>query len=113
MPASAGPTATDVLVVGAGPAGSAAADFVFFGAVLAVMAAMLTRSIRTQERLVGALQEQLTVDSLTGLATRRAFDGALARARGGGSLFGASVGIGFEKRDRPLPKIPKPLPKNL
>jgi len=60
------------------PASPALTDFVFFGAVLAVMAAMLTRSIRIQERLVEALQEQLTVDSLTGLATRRAFDHALA-----------------------------------
>lgn len=62
------------------PAAAALGDAVFFGAVLAVMAAMLTRSIRVQERLVAALQEQLTVDALTGLGTRRAFDRALAVA---------------------------------
>lgn len=57
-------------------------DLVFFGAVLVVMATMLVRATRTQEQLVGALQEQLTTDALTGLATRRAFDGALAAAIG-------------------------------
>jgi diguanylate cyclase (GGDEF)-like protein len=62
------------------PAAAAATDIVFFGAVLVIMATVLTRSIRVQERLVGALREQLTVDSLTGLATRRAFDLALAGA---------------------------------
>jgi diguanylate cyclase (GGDEF)-like protein len=62
------------------PAGAAAGDFVFLGAVLAVMAALLVHDIRVQERLVAALQQQLTVDSLTGLATRRAFDRALAGA---------------------------------
>ena len=73
------------------PAGAAAADFVFLGAVLAVMAAVLVRDIRVQERLVAALQQQLTTDSLTGLATRRAFDralaGALARPVPGGTAL--------------------------
>jgi diguanylate cyclase (GGDEF)-like protein len=59
------------------PAAAASTDFAFFGAVLAVMAVMLVRANGTQERLVAALQEQVTVDSLTGLATRRAFDNAL------------------------------------
>lgn len=62
------------------PAPAALSDFLFFGAVLAIMATMLVRSLRVQERLVEALQEQLTVDSLTGLASRRAFDGALEAA---------------------------------
>ena len=62
------------------PPSAAATDAVFFGAVLVVMAGMLVRANATQERLVHALQEQLTVDSLTGLATRRAFDGALETA---------------------------------
>lgn len=62
------------------PPGAAFTDFAFFGTVLAVMAVMLVRANRTQQRLVTALQEQLTVDSLTGLATRRAFDGALEAA---------------------------------
>jgi diguanylate cyclase (GGDEF)-like protein len=62
------------------PPAAAATDAVFFGAVLVVMAGMLVRANTTQERLVLALQEQLTVDSLTGLATRRAFDGALETA---------------------------------
>jgi diguanylate cyclase (GGDEF)-like protein len=62
------------------PASAAFVDFVFFGAVLAVMAVMLIRANGTQERLVTALQQQLTVDALTGLATRRAFDSALEAA---------------------------------
>ncbi|WP_236834064.1 diguanylate cyclase [Blastococcus sp. KM273129] len=62
------------------PAPLALADFLFFGSLLAVIAALLVRAGRTQERLVAALQRQLTVDSLTGLATRRAFDEALGRA---------------------------------
>ncbi|GAA3167901.1 hypothetical protein GCM10010531_20870 [Blastococcus jejuensis] len=62
------------------PAPAAFTDFVFFGAVLAVMAVMLLRANRTQERLVAALQQQLTIDALTGLATRRAFDSALEAA---------------------------------
>jgi diguanylate cyclase (GGDEF)-like protein len=62
------------------PPAAALTDFVFVGAVLSVMAVMLVRANTTQERLVRALQEQLTVDSLTGLATRRAFDGALETA---------------------------------
>ncbi|SOD97548.1 diguanylate cyclase (GGDEF) domain-containing protein [Blastococcus haudaquaticus] len=62
------------------PFDAAMTDLVFFGTVLVVMAVMLVRANTTQERLVAALQEQLTVDSLTGLATRRAFDGALETA---------------------------------
>ncbi|WP_346623699.1 GGDEF domain-containing protein [Blastococcus montanus] len=59
------------------PTAAAIADVVFFGAVLAVIATLLVRANRTQDELVDALQRQLTVDSLTGLATRRAFDQAL------------------------------------
>ncbi|WP_347056867.1 GGDEF domain-containing protein [Blastococcus sp. HT6-30] len=62
------------------PAAAALADFVFFGALLIVIAVLLVRANRTQERLVAALQRRLTVDSLTGLATRRAFDEALETA---------------------------------
>jgi diguanylate cyclase (GGDEF)-like protein len=62
------------------PAAAAITDLVFFGAVLVVMAWLLVRANERQERLVAALREQLTVDSLTGLATRRAFDGALEAA---------------------------------
>jgi diguanylate cyclase (GGDEF)-like protein len=62
------------------PPADALTDAVFFGAVLAVMAVMLVRANTKQERLVAALQAQVTVDSLTGLATRRAFDGALEKA---------------------------------
>lgn len=60
------------------PPADALTDLMFFGAVLAVMAALLVRLIGVQERLVAALREQLTVDSLTGLATRREFDRVLA-----------------------------------
>jgi diguanylate cyclase (GGDEF)-like protein len=62
------------------PVEKAATDVTFFGAVLVVMAAMLVRAGRIQERLVAALQEQATVDSLTGLVNRRVFDGALEQA---------------------------------
>jgi diguanylate cyclase (GGDEF)-like protein len=64
------------------PTAKALTDATFFGAVLVVIAALLVRANRTQERLVDALQRQLTVDSLTGLATRRAFDEALETAMG-------------------------------
>jgi len=64
------------------PPSAAFVDSVFFGAVLAVMAVMLARANGRQERLVTALREQATVDSLTGLATRRAFDRALEAALG-------------------------------
>jgi diguanylate cyclase (GGDEF)-like protein len=62
------------------PPAAALTDIVFFGAVLAVMAVLLVRANEKQERLVAALQAQVTVDALTGLATRRAFDGALESA---------------------------------
>jgi GGDEF domain-containing protein len=62
------------------PAKAVADDVVIAGAVLAVMATMPARGIRLQDVLVAALQEQLTIDSLTGLATRRAFDRAMAGA---------------------------------
>ncbi len=62
------------------PPADAVTDLAFFGAVLAVMAVLLVRLIGVQERLVGALREQLTVDSLTGLTTRREFDRALGGA---------------------------------
>jgi diguanylate cyclase (GGDEF)-like protein len=62
------------------PPAAALTDSVFFGAVLAVMAVVLARANGRQERLVAALQQQARVDSLTGLATRRAFDAALETA---------------------------------
>jgi diguanylate cyclase (GGDEF)-like protein len=59
------------------PPAEAATDVVFFGAVLVVMAVMLVRAHRVQDRLVAALQMQAQVDSLTGLVNRRVFDEAL------------------------------------
>jgi diguanylate cyclase (GGDEF)-like protein len=44
------------------------------------MSVMLVRANNKQEELVDALQEQATVDSLTGLVNRRVFDGALEEA---------------------------------
>jgi diguanylate cyclase (GGDEF)-like protein len=55
----------------------AAPDLLFFGAVLVVPAVMLTRANRVRDRLVEALQEQATIDPLTGLVNRRSFDEAL------------------------------------
>lgn len=73
------------------PPAAALTDAVFFGAVLVVMAVMLVRAGRTQERLVQALQEQVTVDALKGLASRRAFDvtleAALGRSVAGGTAL--------------------------
>jgi diguanylate cyclase (GGDEF)-like protein len=64
------------------PPVAAVTDLVFVGAALTVVAVMLVRANSSKERLVSALQAQVTVDSLTGLATRRAFDGALEDALG-------------------------------
>jgi diguanylate cyclase (GGDEF)-like protein len=60
------------------PPAAALTDGLFFGAVLVVMAVMLARANATQEKLVVALREQASVDALTGLVNRRAFDDALA-----------------------------------
>ena len=62
------------------PIERSAVDFTFFGAVLVVMAGMLLRAGLLQDRLVGALQDQATIDALTGLVNRRVFDGALEDA---------------------------------
>ncbi|MGY1623628.1 GGDEF domain-containing protein [Geodermatophilus sp. SYSU D00965] len=62
------------------PAHQAVTDGVFFGAVLVVMGLVLARAGRTQDRLVAALREQATVDSLTGLANRRSFESAVETA---------------------------------
>jgi diguanylate cyclase (GGDEF)-like protein len=62
------------------PIGNAVTDLSFFGAVLAVMAVMLTRSGETQDRLVSLLKTQASVDSLTGLVNRRVLDEALSAA---------------------------------
>ncbi|RBY81504.1 GGDEF domain-containing protein [Blastococcus sp. TF02-09] len=73
------------------PLDEAMADFTYFGAVLVVMAVMLVRASARQDRLVAALQEQVTVDALTGLATRRAFDGALEAAVGRSAPGGTAL----------------------
>lgn len=62
------------------PIAKAAVDFTFFGAVLLVMGGMLLRAGLVQDRLVTALQDQATIDALTGLVNRRVFDGALEEA---------------------------------
>jgi diguanylate cyclase (GGDEF)-like protein len=55
-------------------------DVFLTGVVLTVVAAMLVRAGSIQERLVEALEQQATVDTLTGLVNRRVFDDALAVA---------------------------------
>ncbi|MGY1745283.1 GGDEF domain-containing protein [Blastococcus sp. SYSU D00695] len=62
------------------PAPEALVDVAFFGAVLVVTATMLDRAAAVQDRLVRRLEEQATVDSLTGLLNRRVFEAALERA---------------------------------
>ncbi|WP_299954796.1 GGDEF domain-containing protein [uncultured Modestobacter sp.] len=64
------------------PVGDAVSDLSFFGAVLVVMAIMLVRAAETTDRLVALLQQQATVDSLTGLVNRRVLDEALGSALG-------------------------------
>ncbi|MGY1810712.1 GGDEF domain-containing protein [Blastococcus sp. SYSU D00669] len=84
--------AADALTLGLlQPLEQAATDLAFFGAVLLVMSVMLVRANETQERLVSALQQQATVDSLTGLVNRRVFDDALGTALGAPS--GAGTGL--------------------
>ncbi|MGY1833312.1 diguanylate cyclase [Geodermatophilus sp. SYSU D01180] len=58
----------------------ALSDVLLTGVVLTVVAAMLERACAVQERLVEALEQQATVDTLTGLVNRRVFDDALTVA---------------------------------
>jgi len=62
---------------------SAITDITFFGAVLVVIAVMLVRAGEQQERLIAMLQQQASVDSLTGLVNRRVLDDALTTALAG------------------------------
>ncbi|GAB3196622.1 hypothetical protein GCM10027261_19780 [Geodermatophilus arenarius] len=62
------------------PVENAVSDALLLGTVLAVVAVMLERAGAVQERLVEALEQQATVDTLTGLVNRRVFDDALAVA---------------------------------
>ena len=63
------------------PVADALTDGLMFGSVIVVMAVMLTRANTRQERLVARSGgRRPRVDALTGLATRRAFDGALETA---------------------------------
>lgn len=55
-------------------------DIVLVGAALATVTAVLVQAEDRKERLVHALEAQASVDGLTGLATRRVFDGALEQA---------------------------------
>ncbi|WP_448639439.1 GGDEF domain-containing protein [Geodermatophilus sp. URMC 63] len=73
------------------PPAGALVDLGTFGAVLAVLAVMLVRSGRVQERLVAALREQARVDALTGLVNRRVFDEALAGARSRRTAAGTAL----------------------
>jgi diguanylate cyclase (GGDEF)-like protein len=75
------------------PAEGAASDLAFFGTVLVVVAVVLVRAGDEQERLVAVLQQQASIDSLTGLVNRRVLDDALDRAlhRPAGSAGAALV----------------------
>jgi diguanylate cyclase (GGDEF)-like protein len=72
-------TALGVTLQALRPLETAVPDLVFFGTVLVVMAVLLVRARSTQDRLVAALEQQATVDVLTGLVNRRVFDAALER----------------------------------
>ena len=58
----------------------AVSDVLLTATVLTVAALMLARAGSVQERLVRALEQQATVDTLTGLVNRRVLDDALAGA---------------------------------
>jgi UPF0716 family protein affecting phage T7 exclusion len=74
------------------PPAAALTDTIFFGAVLVVMAVLLVRAKEKQERGT-ALKAQVTVDSLTDPATRRAFDGALEKALSRSVPGGTALGL--------------------
>lgn len=59
---------------------AAAVDAVFVAAVLGSTAVLLVQVMDRVERLVSALQQQVGLDSLTGLVSRRVLDDALAAA---------------------------------
>jgi diguanylate cyclase (GGDEF)-like protein len=73
-------TALAVTLTALRPLATAVPDLVFFGTVLVVMAVLLVRAREVQDRLVAALEQQATVDGLTGLVNRRVFDAALERS---------------------------------
>ncbi|MGY1696259.1 MULTISPECIES: GGDEF domain-containing protein [unclassified Geodermatophilus] len=66
-------------------------DVLITGVVLAVVASMLERSCAVQERLVEALEQQATVDTLTGLVNRRVLDDALTVALTGSGDDGTAL----------------------
>ncbi|KQS68898.1 sensor domain-containing diguanylate cyclase [Modestobacter sp. Leaf380] len=55
-------------------------DIVFVGAAMATVTAVLVQAEDRKERLMAALEAQASVDTLTGLVTRRVFDDALSHA---------------------------------
>ena len=69
----------------------AASDVLLTAMVLAVAALMLERSGTVQERLVRALEQQATVDTLTGLVNRRVLDDALTGALTGPADDGTAL----------------------
>ncbi|MFW3171260.1 GGDEF domain-containing protein [Geodermatophilus sp. CPCC 206100] len=86
--AVAGDTTTLLLLQ---PAVPALTDAAFVGAVLVVMAVMLTRANRLQDQLVTALRDQARVDALTGLVNRRVFDEALSATVTGRAPAGTAL----------------------
>ena len=72
-------TALAVTLTTLRPLEVAVPDLVFFGTVLVVMAVLLVRARQVQDRLMAALEQQATLDALTGLVNRRVFDTALER----------------------------------
>jgi diguanylate cyclase (GGDEF)-like protein len=68
--------ADGVVALSLEPAGRAVTDMVYVGATLIALTALLTGAGRHQDQLVARLSLQATVDSLTGLATRRVLDEA-------------------------------------
>ncbi|MEX5721069.1 GGDEF domain-containing protein [Geodermatophilus maliterrae] len=62
------------------PPAEALVDAVFIGTVLAATAGLIILFRNRVERLMGALERQAAVDTLTGLVTRRVLDDALSSA---------------------------------
>ena len=70
----------------------AAVDAVFVAAVLGSTAVLLVQTMNRMAQLVAALQRQASVDSLTGLVSRRVLDDALAAAVATSACDGSGAG---------------------
>lgn len=73
------------------PLEQALTDLAYMGGTLILMGSVLTRAMDSQDRLVEKLREQATVDSLTGLVTRRVLDDAVSTVSRNASAVGTAL----------------------